>query len=243
MAVEIVSVAYDVEATQGRLRILGPMSLSFKTNSWTTILGPSGCGKSTLLSLLAGFTTPTEGQVQANIPCRPAVCFQRDTVFDWMSVEKQLLEASHNLPHNEQEKMVDELLEAVGLKDYRHYMPKQLSGGMRKRVELARAWATKSEVVILDEPFSQLDTYLRIEVLASIEELWMREPRTVVMVTHDIEESLVGDRILILDGPPATIIEEIDLSKEGRPRAREFRFSAKAVDIRHHIFDLLRRKQ
>lgn len=187
---------------------LRDVDLEFPDGSFTVLVGPSGSGKSTLLYCLAGLLQPTEGRVTDGdeIVTRPdprrGMAFQRDILFPWMSVESNLNFAlrARSLPSRERPAKVRELLADVGLsEDVARQRPNQLSGGMRQRVGLARVLAGEPDVMLMDEPFAALDAQTRLRMQDLVVELWSRLRRTVVFVTHDVDEAIrLSDRIVVL---------------------------------------------
>jgi NitT/TauT family transport system ATP-binding protein len=201
----------------GEVVALDRISLSVSENEFICIMGPSGCGKTTLLSLIAGVIFPSLGRVQVGGdavrgpgPDR-AMVFQADAVFPWMTVEQNV---SYSLrmrrrPATEIEAAVDRYVSLVGLDDFRRAWPRQLSGGMRKRVDLARAYAADPEVLLMDEPFGALDIMTKERLQEELHKVWLAAPRTVVFITHDLEEALfLGDRVVIMSPRPGRIAAE-----------------------------------
>ncbi|EID09282.1 ABC transporter ATP-binding protein [Mycolicibacterium phlei] len=197
---------------------LKDVSLEFAEGSFTVLVGPSGCGKSTLLYCLAGLLTPTAGRVvdggtvvEEPNP-RRGMAFQRDILFPWMSVEANLVFAlrAKGIPARQRSARVRELLSDVGLSpEVARQRPNQLSGGMRQRVGLARVLAGEPDVMLMDEPFAALDAQTRLRMQDLVVDLWSRLRRTVVFVTHDVDEAIrLSDRIVVLgDGAVRTSIE------------------------------------
>jgi NitT/TauT family transport system ATP-binding protein len=180
-------------------------------------VGPSGCGKSTLLSLLAGHLAPTRGKVERHGQSR--TIYQDGGLFPWQTVRENITAGlASAIPMAERFKKVTEWLEITRLAEFAHHYPHQLSGGMRQRCELARALAAETDILLLDEPFSALDyqtrNRMRNELVATLAE----RPRTVVFVTHDIEEAVqLGDRVVVL-GPRPTRVRTLLPLPAARPR-------------------------
>jgi NitT/TauT family transport system ATP-binding protein len=187
---------------------LHEIDLDIEEGSFTVLVGPSGSGKSTLLYCLAGLLCPTHGHVTENGETvtaphpRRGMAFQRDILFTWMSVESNITFAlrATGVPAREHRARVRELLAAVGLStDVARQRPNQLSGGMRQRVGLARMLAGEPDVMLMDEPFAALDAQTRLRMQDLVVDLWSRLRRTVVFVTHDVDEAIrVSDRIVVL---------------------------------------------
>lgn len=201
----------------GEVIALDRIRLSVEENEFVCIMGPSGCGKTTLLNLIAGVVTPTRGRIEVGGapvsgpgPDR-AVVFQADAVFPWMTVEQNI---GYSLrvrgrPAAEIEATVGHYAKLVGLQDFRKAWPRQLSGGMKKRVDLARAYAADPEVLLMDEPFGALDIMTKEHLQEELHRLWMTAPRTVVFITHDLDEALyLGDRVIVMSPRPGRIAAE-----------------------------------
>lgn len=218
--------AYQViglSRSYGELRVLDGLDLAFAQGSVTVVLGPSGCGKTTLLNVLAGIDKGYEGRVDGFGDGRPSYLFQEDRLLPWMDaaanvafVLRPFMEEAGRLA------AAAKALEAVGLGAQLRNRPHELSGGMRRRVALARAFAYPSKVVLLDEPFSSLDLKTRIGVMDLFLELRAADARTAVVVTHDVREAIyLGDSITTLSDKPARVRDRFDivLSREERSYA------------------------
>ena len=188
----------DVAHTYGTVEVLCPLDITVASGEFVAIVGPSGSGKTTLLSILSGHLTPTQGTVTRTGTTRTV--YQADGLFPWQTVRKNIAMGAGSAAE------VDELLRLVGLKEFASAYPHQLSGGMRQRAELARALAGKTDLLLLDEPFSALDYLTRLKMRTELARLLQQRPCTVVLVTHDIEEAAqLADRVLVLSERPATI--------------------------------------
>lgn len=212
ISVQSVSASFWMEGSS--LHALDSVNLEVRDNEFLCILGPSGCGKTTLINIIAGFITPTSGRVTVNGEpvTKPGpdrvVVFQQDAVFPWMTVEQNIGFSQRVRGRSAQQtkSIVDRYLELVRLQDFRSSWPKQLSGGMKKRVDLARGYAADPEVILLDEPFGNLDILTRETLQQELHRIRLTVPRTTILVTHDIEEALfLGDRIVVLTSRPGTI--------------------------------------
>ena len=210
-------------------------------------MGPSGCGKTTILQLLAGLLPPTEGQVLlAGQPLREpppeiSVVFQKPDLMPWRTVSDNVILPLQILaiPIAEAQKRSKETLDMVGLSDFAHAYPKELSGGMEQRVAVARALIQQPSILLLDEPFGALDALTRERLNHEILRIWQDQNLTAVMVTHNIREAVfLADRVLVLSPRPATISAEfiIDLPRP-RPEGIEYSevFGALAYEIRQAI--------
>lgn len=218
-----------VEFPLGRGNVVALRDLSFELprGQFCAIVGPSGCGKSTLLRVLAGLTKPTSGtaRIHAADPERPdqAMVFQGRSIFPWMTV---LRNAGYGLEmcdvaQPEREAIAERLLRQVGLGEFLMAYPNQLSEGMRQRVAIARAFSTDPEVLLMDEPFGALDEQTRLVLQDELLRIWEETGKTVVFVTHGIDEAMIlADRILVLSARPGTIKADIDVPFT-RPRTVE----------------------
>jgi len=193
---------------------LSGIDLSIRAGEFVCLLGPSGCGKSTLLNAIAGFTSPTAGRITVDgVPVRgPApdrgMVFQEYALFPWMSVAKNIafgLEIKR-MPRAEIEQRTRTLLDTLSLSEFRDHYPKDLSGGMRQRVAIARILALDPPILLMDEPFGALDALTRRTLQDELLRLWGETAKTVVFVTHSIEESIyLADRIVVMTDRPGTI--------------------------------------
>jgi ABC-type nitrate/sulfonate/bicarbonate transport system ATPase subunit len=201
----------------GDVSVLDDLSLTVEKGEFVVLVGPSGCGKSTLLNVLSGALAPTSGGVTANGVLRTV--YQQDGLFPWLTVRDNIALGLRNLSdQGAKARELDELTALIRLAEFAGHYPHQLSGGMRQRVELARALAGQSDVLLLDEPFSALDYQTRLRLRRELARLLALRPRTVVFVTHDIEEAAqLADRVLVLTERPARIRTELRLTTP-RPR-------------------------
>ena len=206
-----------VSRSFGTLEVLRDLSLEVLHEEFVAIVGPSGCGKTTLLNLLSGFDHPTSGSIERKGESR--MVHQQDGLFPWQTVAENIALGLRRV-NSEQERrhQVRELLALIRLKGFENSYPHQLSGGMRQRVELARALAGSSDILLLDEPFSALDYLTRLRMRQELARILRERPRTVVLVTHDIEEAAqLADRVIVLGERPAQIRYELSLATP-RPR-------------------------
>jgi NitT/TauT family transport system ATP-binding protein len=202
----------------GAVEVLQNVSLTIREGVFVAVVGPSGCGKTTLLNILSGFDHPTSGRIERSGALR--MVYQQDGLFPWRSaaqnIEMGLRDVADSVARARQR---DEMLKLIGLEGFADHYPHQLSGGMRQRVELARALAGKSDILLMDEPFSALDYITRLRMRHELARLLHERPRTVVLVTHDIEEAAqLADRVIVLSGRPGRIRSERTLLL---PRPRE----------------------
>lgn len=206
----------NVTLRYGATEVLSGVSLRVEKGEFVAIVGPSGAGKTTLLNLFSGALAPSQGRIQRAGKTR--MVYQADGLLPWLTVRKNIALGVRELPASQREGRVTELLALVGLTDFAQHFPRQLSGGMRQRAELARALAGETDVLLLDEPFSALDYLTRLKLRAELARLLAERPCTTILVTHDIEEAAqLADRILVLSERPATIQQELVLVTP-RPR-------------------------
>jgi NitT/TauT family transport system ATP-binding protein len=207
----------SVSRVFGAVEVLRDFSLDIALGEFVAIVGPSGCGKTTLLNLLAGFDKPTSGHLTSR--GRMRMVYQQDGLFPWRTVAENIrMGLRHVKDESERERELKELLALIRLDGFADNYPHQLSGGMKQRVELARALAGDSDTLLLDEPFSSLDYLTRLRLRLELARLLKERPRTVVLVTHDIEEAAqLADRVVVLSDRPARIRCELRLELE-RPR-------------------------
>jgi NitT/TauT family transport system ATP-binding protein len=206
-----------VSRSFGGVEVLRDFSLDIGLGEFVAIVGPSGCGKTTLLNLLAGFDKPDRGRVVCE--GRVRMVYQQDGLFPWRTVAENIrMGLRHVRDEAARARELKEMLSLIGLEGFEDSYPHQLSGGMRQRVELARALAGDTDTLLLDEPFSALDYLKRLRLRRELARLLRERPRTVVLVTHDIEEAAqLADRVVVLSDRPARVRRELQLGLE-RPR-------------------------
>ncbi len=219
----------DVGCDYGTFKAVRDFSLDIAAGEFVCLLGPSGCGKSTLLNIIAGFEQASGGTVEFDgAPVRGAgkdrVMFFQDAgsaLLPWYSAEENVRFALRvrKLPKEEWPAIIDKYLAMVDLKDHRHKFPAQLSGGMRQRLQIARALAVEPKVLLMDEPFGALDALTRRRMHGFLLDIWQRTGKTIVFVTHDIAEAVtLADRICLMSvGPGSRVTEVIDVDLP-RPR-------------------------
>jgi NitT/TauT family transport system ATP-binding protein len=206
------------------LTAIEDVSLDIEEGTFFAIVGPSGCGKTTLLRILGGLEQVTSGEVEiaAAAPGRPtySMVFQGDSIFPWMTVREN---AAYGLrmrkaPTQEVERAVSRYLDRTGLTRFSHLYPHQLSGGMRQRVSIARAFANDPEVLLMDEPFSALDEQNRTILQQELLRIWEVDKKTVVFITHSVDEAVtLADKIMVMSASPGRAKTVIDVALE-RPR-------------------------
>ena len=210
-------VLQKVSHSYGAVAVLNDMNLVVKHGEVVVLVGPSGCGKTTILNLLSGYITPVEGTIQRDGIIRTV--YQQDGLFPWLTVSENILMGLRKTANgNQQKKELSELIDLIHLEGFEDHYPHQLSGGMRQRVELARVLSGESDILLMDEPFSSLDYQTRLRMRQELVRLLEKRPRTVVFVTHDIEEAAqLADRVLVLSNRPATVCRELQIDAP-RPR-------------------------
>jgi NitT/TauT family transport system ATP-binding protein len=204
--------------------VLGRVSFDVRPGELVCLVGPSGCGKSTLLNILGGFLKETRGEVRVEDgpvngpdPGRIFV-FQENGVFPWLTVEENVGFGLLSRPAGERAQRVSHYIRMVGLTGFEQSYPRELSGGMKQRVEIARALAAEARVLYMDEPFGALDFLTRLKMRSELVRIWQAEQKTILFVTHDIEEAVqLADRVFVMSRRPATIQEEVIV---GLPRPR-----------------------
>jgi NitT/TauT family transport system ATP-binding protein len=235
-------------AGQGEVRALGPLDLSIGKGEFICVVGPSGCGKSTLLRLVGGLRPPTDGRIEVDLDgtslAPMATVFQDFGIFPWKTVIGNVafgLRAA-GVAKREAQERAQVWLKRLGLGSFADAYPGALSGGMRQRVAIARALAVEPEVILMDEPFAALDAQLREILQEELLRICEEEQRTVIFITHSLEEALVlGDRVLVMSARPGTIIAET-VVPFGRPRSTAVRESTEFQSLRLELWEHLRRQ-
>jgi NitT/TauT family transport system ATP-binding protein len=226
--------------TENEVRVLDDISLDVREGEFVCILGPSGCGKSTLLNIVAGFLAPTAGTVKIDgeevrgPDARRIFVFQERGVFPWLTVEGNIGFGLGGLPRAERERRIAHYVALVGLQGFEKAYPQELSGGMKQRVEVARALAVDPDVLYLDEPFGALDSITRLVMRGELLRIWRAEQKTILFVTHDIEESVqLADRVVVMSARPAHIRRIVDIDL---PHPRDLS-SHRYLELRDGIFE------
>ncbi|MDQ3282914.1 MAG: ABC transporter ATP-binding protein, partial [Acidobacteriota bacterium] len=199
-------------------RVLDDINLSVREGEFVCLLGPSGCGKSTLLNIVGGFITPAEGEVTIDgervtgPDPRRIFVFQERGVFPWLTVEQNIGFGLFRQSEAEKGERVAYYVQLVGLKGFEQSYPRELSGGMKQRLEVARALAVNPDVLYLDEPFGALDSITRLQMRRELLRIWQAEKKTILFVTHDIEESVqLADRVVVLSARPGRVQRVVDI--------------------------------
>jgi NitT/TauT family transport system ATP-binding protein len=225
----------DGKSTQ----VLEDINLEVTEGEFVCLLGPSGCGKSTLLSAMAGFLSPTSGEITIDGEAvrgpdpRRIFVFQERGVFPWLTVEGNIAFGLFHLSSTERRKRVDHYVRMVGLEGFEKAYPPALSGGMKQRLEVARALAVNPDMLYLDEPFGALDSITRLVMRGELLRIWQAERKTIIFVTHDIDEAVqLADRVVVLSARPATIRQIVNIDI---PHPRDIS-SARYLELRDGIF-------
>lgn len=237
----------------GRHRALTDVDLELADGEFLALVGPSGCGKSTLLKIAAGLLAHTSGQILVDgqeltgqVPERVGMVFQNDAILPWHTVVEnvEFPLTVHGATARDRRRRAMELIETVGLAGYGDYYPRQLSGGMRKRVALARTMAYDPELYLMDEPFGPLDAQTRIRIGAEFLRIWEHVGKSVIFVTHDVEEAIaLADRVAVMTAGPGRIKAEFDVPF-GRPRDfHEIRFEPAFRELYKDIWHALQDEQ
>lgn len=242
-------VSVEFDTAHGPLRVVEDVSFSVRDREFVSIIGPSGCGKTTMMNIVAGFVQPTGGSV--TLDGRPVggpgpergVIFQEYGVFPWLTVEQNIafgLNLSANrLPAGERSLIVRRYMDLMGLGDFASAYPKHLSGGMRQRLAIARAYAVKPQFLLMDEPFGALDAQTRSNMQDLLLEVLAAEGKTVMLITHSVEEAIyLSSKIIVVTARPSRIREVIEVPF-AYPRDESLHERAEFGELRSHIRDLV----
>ncbi len=244
------SMIYEL-ANGENISALHDVSLNIKSGEIVTVLGPSGCGKTTLLNIIAGFLAPSSGDVSLNdVPIKGpnaerGMVFQQGALFEWMNVEKNISFGPKILGKNanETKKRTSELLKTVGLQGFAGKPVYQLSGGMQQRVALARCLANDPDVILMDEPLGALDALTREKMQDLILKLWKETGKSILLITHSVEEALyLGERVIVMAPRPGRILEDISLPFAERglvEEARDVKSSPDFVKMREKVLAMI----
>jgi NitT/TauT family transport system ATP-binding protein len=225
---------------------LGPIDLDIADGEFVCLVGPSGCGKSTLLRSIAGLCPPSSGEIDIEVPVHDhqpiAMVFQDYGIYPWKTVESNVrfgLQLA-KVDRREAKERVARWLERLHLADFAKAYPHTLSGGMRQRVAIARALVVEPQILLMDEPFAALDAQLREVLQDDLLALWQADRRTVVFVTHSLEEALVlGDRVAVMSSRPGRVVASLEVPFE-RPRTGAARNDPRFGEVRAQLWELLR---
>jgi NitT/TauT family transport system ATP-binding protein len=231
----------------GALTVLDGINLTLESGSFNAIVGTSGCGKSTLLKMMAGLFAPSDGrmtldgEVIQGTDRRRGMVFQQDAVFPWMTVAKNVSYGPRlrGASRAEQAEIEKKWIRMVGLSGFEDRWPRELSGGMRKRVDIGRVYANDPDVLLMDEPFGALDAQTKERMQTDLLDTWSASRKTVVFVTHDLEEAIfLADKIIVMSARPGRIqhIEEVALP---RPRTNDMRLTDDFLAIKRRLWNML----
>jgi ABC-type nitrate/sulfonate/bicarbonate transport system ATPase subunit len=229
------------EKDQERLEVISDLSFDVREGEFVAIVGPSGCGKTTLMNIIAGFLQPDAGTIMVDgkprtEPNRNGILItQQGSVFPWLTVRQNLL---FGLPDEipDREQLAEQYAAMVGLKGFENNYPHELSGGMLKRCEIARALVVKPEILYMDEPFSALDALMSLRMQNELLRILAKEKHTVMLITHDVEEAIhLADRILVLSPRPTRIQASFDVTLPHPRRVSSPEAQALRVAILHEL--------
>ncbi len=223
---------------------LGDVSLEVADNEFVTVVGPSGCGKTTLMNILAGLETPTRGR--ALVGDRPitgpgpdrGVIFQQYALFPWLTVRKNVEFGlrTAGVSRAERRDRAQHFIDLVGLHDFADALPRTLSGGMKQRCAIARAYAVNPSILLMDEPFGAVDALTRVRLQEQLLQTWSQEKRTVVFITHDVDEAVfLANRVVVMAARPGRIVETVDVDLP-YPRNDELRLSPAFTALRNRVW-------
>lgn len=246
-AVEVIDVSKKFVGGGVETEAIRVASGVVERGSFVTVIGPSGCGKSTLLDLIGGLQRPTSGSVRIDGeavtgPRRDtAMVFQEDSTLHWRTVRENVafgLEVAR-VPRRERLARSDEMIELVGLQDFKRHRPRQLSGGMKQRVAIARAMVMRPAILLMDEPFGALDQQTRWRVGSELTRIWEETRNSVLFVTHDIQEAvLLSDEVWVMSHRPAVIKEKLTIDLP-RPRPADVMHNPRFTEYTTHLWDRL----
>ena len=237
----LVKAFYDASGDRITLATTG-VNFTVKRGEFVCIVGPSGCGKTTVLRILAGLEQSLSGQVRIDSATEPAMVFQEASVLPWLTVAQNVAFplSLKGVSRQQQRERVGELLALTGLTEFADARPHQLSGGMKQRVSVARALVDDRDVLLMDEPFGALDEQTRLTLQQELLGIWERTGKTVVFITHSVDEALtLADRVLVMSPRPGTIVADLAVPFE-RPRdVVEMRRDKRFWDLTYEVWRLL----
>lgn len=242
---------HGVAKAFGDVPVVRRTDLSIARDALVVFLGPSGCGKTTLMRMVGGLDHPTEGWIELDgtrvdrPDRRRGMVFQAYSSFPWLTVAQNIafgMRYRDDLAAAEKHERLRHYLDLVGLADFQGSYPSRISGGMRQRVAIARTLAAGSEVLLMDEPFGALDALTRERLQVQLRAIQKREAKTVIFVTHDVEEAVfLADRIVLFSARPATVVADIDVTAElGSERPLDIRETRAFFDLRNRVLHLIR---
>jgi ABC-type nitrate/sulfonate/bicarbonate transport system ATPase subunit len=246
----VVGVTKRFDARGGPLTAVDGVSLTIRRGEVVTLVGPSGCGKTTLLKMMVGLTDADEGEIHlrnervVGIPHNIGFVFQEPALLPWKNVHRnvELALDAKKMSSAEKKAAVDRYLALTGLADFATFAPYELSGGMQRRVALARGLVGSPDVLMLDEPFVALDALTRSVLQQELANIIHETGTTSVFVTHDVDEAVfLSDRVAVMTARPGRILEIVDVPLARPRRLRDVRVAAEAIRLRNHIHDLIER--
>jgi NitT/TauT family transport system ATP-binding protein len=242
VSIRDVSMRFPGKHAGEQIEVLDNVSAEVADGEFVCLVGPSGCGKSTLLNIVAGFIKTTSGDVIVEGEAvhgpdpRRIFVFQENGVFPWLNVRENIGFGLQRRSRTERDRIIARYLDMVGLAGFENAYPHELSGGMRQRVEIARALAANPDIIYMDEPFGALDFLTRLKMRADLVRIWQSEKKTILFVTHDIEEAVqLADRVLVMSPRPGTVKEVVDIDLP-RPRHLD---SSGYLEKRDRIFRVM----
>ena len=245
--VQIKGVEKIYEGRNGKTVALNGVDMDIYDNEFICVVGPSGCGKSTLLNIIAGLHEPTAGEVLVDgvkvegTGVDRGVVFQQYALFPWLTVKKNVEFGLRikKLPPEEQEATAMKYIKMVGLEKFVNAYPKELSGGMKQRVGIARAYAVNPSILLMDEPFGALDAQTRTQLQTELLGTWEEEQKTCFFITHDVEEAiLLASRVVVMSARPGRIKEVIDIDIP-YPRNQETKMLPRFTELKNYIWNMV----
>jgi len=241
----------DVTKSFGTVPVVSATNLSIARNSFVVFLGPSGCGKTTLMRMVGGLDSPSAGTIRLDGEIitapdrRRGMVFQSYSSFPWLTVEENINFGTRyrdDLTAEERAARVSHYLRLIGMEDFRTSYPNRISGGMRQRVAIARTLAAGSDVLLMDEPFGALDALTRERLQVELRQIQRQERKTVIFVTHDVEEAVfLADRIILFSARPARVLRDIDVASVlGPERPLEAREREDFFRLRNEVLHMIR---
>ncbi len=246
--IDQVSRTFPARAGNAPTRALEPTTLEVGDNDFVTILGPSGCGKSTLLRIVAGLDRPTSGRVMLDgrevtgPGADRGMVFQSYTLFPWLTVRENIAFGlrERGMAQAARNEIADRFIHQVGLSGFENHWPKQLSGGMQQRTAIARALANDPKILLLDEPFGALDNQTRALMQEMLLGIWERDQKTVLFVTHDIEEAIfLGSRVIVMSARPGRIKADIAIDLP-HPRSYKIKTTPEFTGLKERLVEEIR---
>jgi len=241
IVVNNIGVTFSDDGTRGETVALKDVNLEIKKGEFVSLVGPSGCGKTTLLRVIADLTKATSGSVyisgltprEARLDKRFGIVFQNPVLMDWRTIRRNVclpLELL-KIPKKERTKTVTEMLDLVGLQEFGHHYPRELSGGMQQRVGIARALAIDPKILLMDEPFSALDEFTKEKLHEDLLRIWRQTNKTIIFVTHNIQEAVfLSDRVVVFSPHPGRVTSIVDIDIP-RPRNLEVKNTAQFTKL------------